>query len=461
MLPPFDLVRRLRPIDLVAPLSARALGAGEHALARPAPFAAATAPVSADRTELVFMCGAHRFVGWYDRGTGRTGISVQSARTTHEFRSRRHGRLRRRSPATEVGLSLTGHHVAFFTRHPVDGWTVRARVDLREVAPGLDPHDEETLAGLRVRGPDGLIAGGFGQLGLRDIRFITRTDGSVVHDGARLLLSATHAGPGFFDTGHTGVWALHPETWEFTHRADLFFRREAASGVFGDHATHVLRHEDAWLVATSTWSDFDLRAPTMRAILARTSHDVSRGEHVLDARDLALPTDGLASVGVWDPHLVHDGTQWLVGFVSARKYFRFHPALAAGADLESLTLLGADASRRATEGTTLARLDGRWHVLASDGPHGPRGQRQQYPVFDLAMREVDRLDAPHPSNIPWPTVTPYGSGWLMLGFDGTSTGGGLVGYGTHGDVLVMVSRGSQTPVDGTRTTARTDQPHHH
>ncbi len=426
---------------MVAPLSAQRFGAGEHPLPRPAPFAAATTPVTGI-TELGFTLGSYQLIGRYDPGTGRTCLDVRGTTGSETYRSRRHGRVDRRHPATEIALVLTGRHLALATREDRREWVFRARVDLRIACVGLDPFDEQTMSGLRLTCPNDTTAGGFGQLGLRDIRLLSTSDGLPVRDGDRVLLSATHAGPGFFDTGHTGIWSLHPETFELVHRADLFFRRPGIHrpGVYGDHAVHVVRHHGEWLVAASTWSDFDLAAPRIRATLARPGVEVTTGEHVLDAEPLELPTDTLDSVGVWDPHLTFDGERWLVGYVSAQRFFRFHPALAAGDSLDSLRLLGAQVGRTATEGTTLARLDGRWRVLASDGTGGRRGQRQRYPVFDLAMREIDELHAPHPSNIPWPTLLPHGEGWLMIGFDGTTYGGGLLGLGTHGDVLISASR---------------------
>ena len=126
---------------------------------------------------------------------------------------------------------------------------------------------------------------------------------------------------------------------------------------------------------------------------------------------------------------------WLVGYVSARKYFRFHPVVAEGPDLDSLRVRGAAASRRATEGTTLTRVGGSWRLLASDGRDGRRGQNTQFPIFDLDLREVGTLDAPYPSNIPWPTLLEHDGRWLLICFDDTRYGGRLVGYGSHGNVV--------------------------
>ena len=193
----------------------------------------------------------------------------------------------------------------------------------------------------------------------------------------------------------------------------------------------MLRDGDQWLVATSTWGDFDRRRPKIEVTLARTDADLLSGVHLLDTRPLPLPTDGLRSVGVWDPHLVRTDEGWLVGFVSATKFFRFHPALAGGPTLDDLTLRGAASQLTQCEGTTLARLDGTWRVLASDK------RAKGYPVFDLAMREVGTIDAPYPTNIPWPTLVPDGDSWLLVGFNGKPYGGPLPGYGTHGEVVLM------------------------
>jgi hypothetical protein len=164
----------------------------------------------------------------------------------------------------------------------------------------------------------------------------------------------------------------------------------------------------------------------VRVTLAEAAEDLTRGVHVVDGRPLALPTEGFRSVGVWDPHLVRTDEGWLVGFVSATRYFRFHPVLAAGPSLDALAVRAVGIGPE-TEGTTLARLDGGWRVLASDR------HRRCYPVLDLDLSQVGTLDAAYPTNIPWPTLV----GDLLVGFNGATYGGRLVGYGSHGDVVVQ------------------------
>jgi hypothetical protein len=56
------------------------------------------------------------------------------------------------------------------------------------------------------------------------------------------------------------------------------------------------------------------------------------------------------------------------------------------------------------------------------------------------MTEVGTLDAPYPTNLPWPTLAAVDGGWVMATFDGRPAGGKLLGYGTHGDLVLMRSR---------------------
>ncbi|HCB07706.1 MAG TPA: hypothetical protein DEQ43_26220 [Nocardioides bacterium] len=412
MLPRFEVVARRRPVALTAP------GSGPVR----APYVAVEAPGS---PELTLSGGPVTLTATFE---GRVTLHLTTDGRTTSHRSRRSGRPE--GPVEAVALTLTGPQVTAFTRE-AGSWVARARADLTE---RYDVHDETWLSGLTVSHS----MGRFGQLGLRDLRLVSQSDGSPYLRDGRLLLTATSAGPGGFTTGHCSVWSLDPETLELEHRADLFVRRGVDHGVYGDHAAHLLRDGDRWLLAASTWGDFDPHRRPVGVVLAETTDDVTRGVHVLDGRPFALPTDGFRSVGVWDPHLVRSGSGWLVGYVSATKYFRFHPVLAAGPDLDSLVLRAVAEGHRETEGTTLTRLtgpDGEWRVLASDK------RRRCYPVLDLDLREVDRLDAFYPTNIPWPTIATLDSESLLVGFNGAPYGGRLVGYGSHGEVVLQRASG--------------------
>ena len=442
----FVTTRVIRPVDLVAPglvqvdlTSGQTARPGRHPAPQPAPCCAVEARCDGP-ARLAWIAGDVTLAGVYDGATAYLEVTVGGA--THQHRSRRVARARGR--VDRLGLTLTGTHLTVFTS--TDGvWTARARLDLAERRrPVLvDTRDDGWLADLQVAyaGRLGeLRAGAFGQLGLRDLRLVTWVDGTPYASGGRPFLTATSAGPGFFDTAHTSVWELDPDGLTLTHRSDLFFRRRGT--VYADHATHLVRDGEGWLVATSTWGDFD-NGPgaTVGVTTARSTADLLSGRHVLDSTPLSLPTTGLRSVGVWDPHLVRTKGGWLVGYVSARKFFDFHPVVATGPSLDSLALRAAANDRRATEGTTLLRVadDGEapaWVVLASDGRDNPRGSRAAYPVFDLDLRQTGTLAAPYPSNIPWPTLVPHGEQWLLVGFDGEPYGGSLLGYGTHGRVVI-------------------------
>ena len=61
-------------------------------------------------------------------------------------------------------------------------------------------------------------------------------------------------------------------------------------------------------------------------------------------------------------------------------------------------------------------------------------------VLDLEGRRVGRLDAPYPTNIPHPQLLPDpGGGWWMLTFDGRQFAEDVMGYGGHGDLVIMHS----------------------
>ena len=432
VLPSFEVVKRLRPIALIRERSEVEVATGApvpHAVS--APYAAIVV-VPDERAAAAFHVGGMRL--GMSLTDDRVQLTLAHHHGTRELRSRRHGKVQ--ATPTRVALTLTGTHLTALVEE-AGRWVARGRHDLVD---DLDTRDPAALAGLQVEVHGAsAVAGPFGQLGLRDIRLVTERDGTPVWSEGRLVLSATSAGPGFFDTAHTSVWTLDPDSLDLAHCSDLFFHRPDRPGVYGDHATHVVRDGAGWLVATSTWGDFRQADPerSVRATLARTADDVLTGTRVLDTADLSLPTEGFTSVGVWDPHLVHTGEEWLVGFASARKFFRFHPALASGPSLDRLSLRGAAVDRRATEGTTIVRIGDDWRVLASDGRDGRRDQRKRYPIFDLTMTEVGELTAAYPTNLPWPTLAETEEGWLLIGFNAARATGPLVGYGTHGDVVVQ------------------------
>jgi hypothetical protein len=186
-------------------------------------------------------------------------------------------------------------------------------------------------------------------------------------------------------------------------------------------------------VATSSWGDFSPGSIHVRHV--STDADVLSGVHVLDTEPTKMPTEH----GTWDPAYTRLGDTWQVAFVESPSQdpFDFHPALASTtADHwdEGLSLVAAADSLHQCEGPIIATVGDDTWLLASDGDD------RNYPIFNLDGRRVGRLDAPYPTNIPHPQLIPDpAGGWLMVTFDGKQYAEDVMGYGGHGDVVVLHS----------------------
>ena len=444
----FTTVDRFRPVELVAPgfvaVSADlgpadppAQGLHREQTGPPAPFAAVEVRTSAAGGDSSVAAGLatgddqHVLVRW-SAATGRLTLEV-----------RRDGRtrvLRRKQ------LSLTGDFGLAFAlcENQVtalvdtgDGWepvlTERTRV-----ADVVDLRREEVLAAHRYAwGASGgaqasVRAGIFGMTGLRDPHLVQNVDGTPYTRDGRVFLTWTCAGLGFFQQAHWTVWSLDPAApAEMRLESQLFTRRDGL--LLGDHAGQLVRDGDRWWVATSSWGDFEPGSIHVRH--CESVDDLLTGVHVLETEATPLPTDH----GSWDPAITRiDGT-WQVGFVESPSQdpFDFHPALATSPSdvwFKDLSPVAAATDLHQCEGPILATVDGVTYLLASDGDD------RNYPVFDLSGRRLGRLDAPSPTNIPHPNLSPDpAGGWQLVTFDGTPSDDKVLGYGGHGDVIVMHS----------------------
>jgi hypothetical protein len=312
---------------------------------------------------------------------------------------------------------------------------VAALVDFRD--PGILSRHAYAYGG---RGGQANIArvsaGSFGMVGLRDPHLVQLPDGSPYSPDGRLYLTFTCAGLGGFQQAHWGVFAFDPTNpSRVEHVAQLFFRRDGR--LLGDHAGQLVWEPDGqrFLVMVSSWGDFTGDGVHIRHLASGA--DLLSGVHVLDSEPLALPTP----MSAWDPALALVDRRWHLAFVESpsQRPFTFHPALAAaepGAAYDgSLRMVGGDPSRTQCEGTLLSRFGGQWLLLASD-EHAKR-----YLAYDLDMALLGALDAPYGTNIPHPQLVPDDSGgYLMVTFDGTQYAEPVLGYGTHGDVVVLKSQ---------------------
>ncbi|MCW2844657.1 MAG: hypothetical protein JWN22_2573 [Nocardioides sp.] len=304
---------------------------------------------------------------------------------------------------------------------------VKALVDLRRedvLAAHVYAWGGDSLGGVR--------AGLFGMTGLRDPHLVQHADGTpYVRDG-RMFLTWTAAGTGSFQQAHWTVWSFDPaDTPGMRLEAQLFSRRGGL--VVGDHAGQLVRDGDRWLVATSSWGDFE--PGTIHVRHTTSSADLLAGVHVLDTVPTSMPTGH----GTWDPALTRVGDRWHLAYVESRSQrpFTFHPALAAttSADwTDGLTAVARMTVLGQCEGPILATVDDAIWLLASDG------RDRCFPVFDLTGHRVGRLDAPYGTNIPHPQLVPDpAGGWLLVTFDGTPFDRAMLGYGGHGDVVVLHS----------------------
>lgn len=386
---------------------------------------------------------ARRVLARYDGAAGRASIEVTVDGRTTVVRTapvQLHAPFRFAFVVNENAVTVLVDPTGTGT-----GWTplvteragVSALVDLRDPQV-LGRHgygfgasgDGEVVLG-RVQ------AGYFGQAGLRDPHVVQTAEGRPYIRDGKLYLTFTCAGLGFFQQAHWGVFRLDlADPTRLEQVSQLFFTRDGL--VLGDHAGQIVVDErnERFVVLVSSWGDFAFRGVHVRH--ATTSADVLSGVHVIPTERLALPT----ALDSWDPALTLIDGRWHLGFVESpaqEPAFVFHPALAVaprGADYhEGLQLVGADLSVDQTEGCILQRVGRDWYLLASDG------DARQYRVYDLGMRFLGTLDAPYRTNIPHPQIVPVpargGTEWWMVTFDGTQYAEPVLGYGGHGDVLIM------------------------
>lgn len=379
-------------------------------------------------------------VASFDAGQGTVAIDVMAAGT--------------RTRVASADADLTGPaRFAFVVNENyvtalvgnATSWTPVVQFRVTELVDLRDPAIlREYRYGFGASGEDAVIditgfeAGYFGEAGLRDPHVVSYSDGTPYIRGNKLYFTATSAGLSFFQAAHCGVWTLDlddPSRIEQT--AQLFFARDGL--VLGDHAGQIVIDEEdgGFHVAMSSWGDFDFEGVHVRYV--RTFQEVLSGVHVLETAKMPLPTD----VSSWDPAMVRIDQRWYVAFVESPyqdpvRGFDFHPALsrsAVGGRITQLSKVGADLSRGETEGVILQKIGGRWYLLASDGDD------RQYRVYDLRVRLLGFLNAPYGTNIPHPQIVPIAQGgrttYLMLTFNGTQYFEPLLGYGTHGDFIVM------------------------
>ncbi|WP_127480995.1 hypothetical protein [Nocardioides pantholopis] len=446
----FTTTEQFRPFELVAPGFVATEAARRDAAALERADGGPAAPWAAVELRVRAGDGGSAVAGLATAGGDQVLVRWSAASGTVSLQVRLEGRsrvLRRRRVAAaatgELGLAfaLCENQVTALV-DTGDGWQP-VLTERDKVASLVDLRREDVLGEYRYAwgGRDADLdvrAGLFGMAGLRDPHLVQNADGTPYLRAGRLHLTWTCAGLGFFQQAHWTVWSLDPaDPADLRLEAQLFSRRDGL--VLGDHAGQLVRDGEQWLVATSSWGDFEPGSIHVRH--TTTEADLLRGVHVLDTEPTPLPTEH----GSWDPGLIRVDDAWHVAFVESPSQdpFDFHPALARTTSRdwsEGLEPVAAATDRHQCEGPVLATVGDRTWLLASDA------DERAYPVFDLDGRPAGRLDAPYPTNIPHPQLVPAADGgWWLVTFDGTQYAEDVVGYGGHGDVVVMHAAGTSVP----------------
>ena len=449
----FEAVARSRPWSLLAPFAAHDLAAppsppdGDLAELDPgpvAPFCAVVGDVGEAGPDTLLRLGLAgegvRVLAVWDGGA--VSLEVLGPRSAFSVSAP--------EPVTAragLALAVSGDRVVVLVRADGGQWRPVLAEDTR-VRECVDLRDPAVLRGLRyVHGGRGvrldrLRAGCSGPVGVRDPQLVRTTRGEpVVRDG-RAFLTMTSAGFGFFPTASWGVWAIDlADPTRVEQVGAVFSARDGL--VLGDHAGQLVVDERTGTtsVLVSSWGDFSPETG-VHVRHATTGEDLLAGVHVLPTERLRLPS----AHSTWDPSLARIGGRWHVAFVECPSFgpprFVFRPALARTDSRDHVTGLvrvGADDGREQTEGTLLQRVGRRWYLMASDG------DAREHPVYEPGgMSRLGTLRAPYGTNIPHPALVPAAPGapaaqWLVT-FDGTPWHDDVLGYGTHGDLLVLAGR---------------------
>lgn len=453
----FEPLAQYRPFAIVAPgfeqvdepAGGAVAGLHRSGISPSAPFAAIETEVTDVTDRFAFgLSGeatdpaAAQLLAVYDAQQGRVQLQVQCGGDTHTVADE----PARLSASCRLAFVLCENQVSVLADAGDSQWTALL-TERDRVAELIDLRDPGTLGGLSYAwgapADAALVqlgqvrAGPFGYTGLRDLHLVQHDDGQPYLRDGHVYLTATCAGMGFFHAAHWGVFTLDPgDPTSLRQVAQLYFRRDGL--LLGDHAGQIVVDDSSGrcLVGVSAWGDFGSPGSQVHVRQVTTGLDVLAGVHVLDTEQVALPTD----VGAWDPAITCIDDRWHVAFVESPSQgdpFDFHPALAVGPEggepFADLKLVGADTGLEQCEGPILQRVDDEWSLLASDGWH------RVYLAYDLAMRRREgTVDAPYGSNIPHPQLVPLpDGGWWLVTFDGTQFAEKQLGYGTHGDVVVM------------------------
>ncbi len=252
---------------------------------------------------------------------------------------------------------------------------------------------------------DGVRAGYFGEAGVRDPHCVQYADGTPYVKNNKLYFTLTNAGLGFFEKAHWAVWTIDLSDYTNIEQVGNIFWYNAGDEdtILGHHAGQIVRDEanNRWIVVVSSWGDFGPQGgdqiaggfgiitypdennyePPVDILYDEPPLSVNllRGVHILEGQKHPVNAVPFPTEGKWDPGLTLINGRWHMAYVIALDLFsNFQPALARSpedADHTEVRFVGADWSKRATEGPIIQKLSGEWRLFDSWATTSPSSFR--------------------------------------------------------------------------------------
>lgn len=256
--------------------------------------------------------------------------------------------------------------------------------------------------------------------GARDQNLVKFEDGSPVIVDGKYFVTMTLASPQ--TNSSWGVFSYDPYNNTFEQTACYAFDNHAR--LPGELIYD--RNAGLWRIFVSGFGHPDGVAEgitmfTSDAYVLRGNHNFAGGT------DLSLPLD-TAGVAAYDPSILWDGSQWWMGYViTDNTNFSpesFYPALATSADLSSWTLVDADTTQSACEGTKICYVSGEIKLFAAT-----RTNVRQYSddmTLDGTITGLTTTSSPvsPPHFLPIPVLGQGVTEWYAIMFNGTTYNSG-------------------------------------
>lgn len=336
------------------------------------------------------------------------------------------------TPPYKLGFSLVGTSGCVWT-DTGSGWVFRGRTTFSSDLRTKSLTGYKAFCGVAKAGSgtanwtfDNLKLGRFGAFKVRDTKWVSNEDGSLVDFGGKPRFVATNVDPNA--AGYLGVWELDTVAETVTQVGVIFESRD--SGIWNDLSGHLCRLGDGtWQLLNATWGNAVFSGDVLKTMRLVTATNISEGSHVVVSSDITPPNIPSPNGTCYDPHAIKFGGEWWLAYTVEPRPIgnTFYPALAKTSDWSSWTAIGADTSEPINEGTTLLANGGDIFVMT-----GGRGEQI---IYDDTLTEIaNALDVDvalysGTDTQPWPTIGAWGDEWLLMTFDNTGNSGVAFSWG--------------------------------